>query len=346
LSRIAKAHLRWAFFLTALFATDFAIATPLFESSTVLEVRLTGPLRELIRNKHAREERPFTLTVDGIEHDVQVRARGNSRLRVCKFPPLRLNFPSSTPEHSIFAGQDKLKLVTHCSNNSRGEKDALEEYAAYRIFNQLEDASYRVRLVKFTYVDTSGKGREKVIERYGFVLESLSELSQRIAAEPANLKGIPVSRYDERQAAIVYVFQYLIGNTDWSLVRADYDEWCCHNIELLEKVDKQKDDNLLLVPYDFDLAGLVNARYAYPDPLLPIKKVTHRLYRGKCMEREPLQAGLGAIRDRREDILGALGSVPGLSEHDIESGNRYLHGFFKKAEDEEKLLKIFEMRCK
>lgn len=336
-----KARLWRAFFLPLLLTAEYATATPLFASSTVLDVSLTGPLRELIRKKHDREERPFTLIVNGIEHKVQVRVRGNSRLRVCEFPPLRLNLSDDTPEHSEFAGQDKLKLVTHCKDNGRSEQDTLEEYATYRIFNQLQESGYRVRLLRITYVDTGKKGQDEFAERYAFALESDDELSARIGAQPAGLKGIPVSKYDEQQAAVVYVFQYLVGNTDWSLVKADYDETCCHNIDLFEKGDK-----LILVPYDFDLAGLVNARYAYPDPKLPIKKVTHRFYRGKCMDREPLQAGLGFIKDRRDGILGVLGSVPGLSKNQVESGNRYLHGFFSKAADEEKLLKVFERRCK
>ena len=58
----------------------------------------------------------------------------------------------------------------------------------------------------------------------------------------------------------MFVFQYLIANTDWGYVKADDDDACCHNGDLFE-IDNQ----VVFVPYDFDLAGLVNSRYAFPD---------------------------------------------------------------------------------
>ena len=44
----------------------------------------------------------------------------------------------------------------------------------------------------------------------------------------------------------MFIFQYLIGSTDWSIVAAEADEYCCHNVDLFEI-----DASLLVVPYDF-----------------------------------------------------------------------------------------------
>jgi hypothetical protein len=86
------------------------------------------------------------------------------------------------------------------------------------------------------------------------------------------------------------------------------------------------------LPYDFDLAGLVNSRYAYPDPSLPIRKVTQRMYRGFCTSHE-------------EEILGVLTDIPGLPENDRKRSIDYLDQFFTRAGDKEKMLKSFERRC-
>ncbi|MBT8095496.1 MAG: hypothetical protein KJO19_00555, partial [Woeseia sp.] len=254
-----------------------AVANPLFTADDVLEVTLTGPLSSLIEDPEHKVEAPFILTADGVEHSIAVRTRGNSRLQVCEFPPLRLNFVREATRGSVFEGQNKLKLVTHCRNYDRGEQDMLEEFLAYRLFNVLTDASFRVRMMRIRYVDTDGGLDDDASFRYGFALEPEDQLAARLGGAPAEISGVPKRRHDLEQASLLYLFQYMIGNTDWGFVKADYDDTCCHNVELFEI-----DGVIHTIPYDFDLTGLVNARYARPDPLLRIKTVRQRLYRGLC----------------------------------------------------------------
>ena len=115
---------------------------------------------------------------------------------------------------------------------------------------------------------------------------------------------------------------------------------CCHNVDLYST-----STGVLLVPYDLDLSGVVNARYAYPDKSLRIKRVTQRLYRGMCIERELLQSALQHIKLRRADILAIPAATPGLSAKDAEATRSFLERFFFAAEDQEKLLDNFESRC-
>ena len=93
-----------------------AAASPLFQEKGVIDVSLAGHFGSLFENREDRSQRPFLLSVDGIQQPVKIRLRGHSRVRVCDFPPLRLNFPADVDGQSVFAGQDKLKLVTHCRN--------------------------------------------------------------------------------------------------------------------------------------------------------------------------------------------------------------------------------------
>ena len=132
----------------------------------------------------------------------------------------------------------------------------------------------------------------------------------------------------------------MIGNTDWSLVTATGSDECCHNIDLFD-IDSQR----FMVPYDFDLSGLVNARYARPDPSIGIRKVTSRRYRGYCISPEALNDATSTIAERRDDILGVIRQVPGLVENEIKAMEEYLDEFFDQANDVDKLVKSFERRC-
>ncbi len=315
-------------------------AASLFEDSAPLEVSISGPLSTLIEEGDDRKELPFLLQANDLSHSINIRLRGNSRRRVCDFPPLRLNFKVDDTAQSVFAGQDKLKLVTHCRNSNSAELNMLEEYAAYRIFNLISDVSYNVRLLHITYTDTDGRLRENTFDRYGFLIESASALASRVGGDPVQVPAVSLPALDSQQAATVYIFQYLIGNTDWSLVTADTDDACCHNGDLFDIGSTR-----YYVPYDFDLSGLVNASYARPDPSLRISRVTIRRYRGYCISTDALKYALSAIKARRADILDVVNQLPGLSQKEIKKKTKYLDQFFEQANNEDKIVKSFERRC-
>ncbi len=315
-------------------------ATSLFEDTAPLEVSISGPLSTLFEEGDDRKELPFALQANDLSHSINIRLRGNSRRRVCDFPPLRLNFKVDDTAQSVFEGQDKLKLVVHCRSTGAAQLDLLEEYAAYRIFNLISEVSYNVRLLHITYTDTDGRLRENSFNRYGFLIESASAMASRIGGEPAHVPAVSLPSLDSQQAATVYIFQYLIGNTDWSLVTADTDDTCCHNGDLFDIGSDR-----YYVPYDFDLSGLVNASYARPDPSLRISRVTKRRYRGYCISTDALKNAMSAIKARRADILDVVSQLPGLSMKDIKSKTKYLDQFFEQANNEDRIVKSFERRC-
>lgn len=179
-----------------------------------------------------------------------------------------------------------------------------------------------------------------VKQRYGFFIEADNDLVVRTGAAKANIEEISRRSLNESQAAAAYVFHYLIGNTDWSLLTGDGEEFCCHNNDLFEI-----DDQLYQVPFDFDLAGLVNARYAKPDPSLRIDSVTRRRYRGYCTSLDALRDALTAVKERRSDILTVIRELPGLSTRERDAKIRYLERFFAAANDEDELLESFQRRC-
>lgn len=325
--------------LAVLTACGTGQAAGLFDDTSVLELMLEGPLSSVIEDPVDRRERPFSVKLDGKQIDVAVRLRGKSRVVHCRFPPLRLGFARGGTDNGVFAGQDKLKLVTHCKGNADSEQNLLEEYAAYQLFNVLTDMSFRTRLLRVSYMDTDRPGPEPVT-RFAFVVESDEDLARRLQGKPLAARNVSRTMLDEPHAALVYVFQYLIGNTDWSLVRSFEDEYCCHNGKLFDV-----DERNYFVPYDFDMSGLVSARYAKPQPELRLRSVRVRRYRGYCTDRAVLKDALRTVVRRRDQILGVIADLPGLRAKNRQKQSRYFERFFAAAEDEDKLLREFERRC-
>ena len=313
-------------------------ATSLFDETAVVDATLEGPLRELMGDTDSREQLPFLLRADGTEHAIKVRLRGKSRLRVCNFLPIRVNFKKGEVDGTLFEGQDKLKLVVPCYTSERAEKNLVEEYVVYRIFNLLTPASYRVRLLRMTFIDTGGDGENE--RMHAFLLEPTAKLAERLGGRESELPEVALNWLDADHMALIYVFQYLVSNFDWSLVRSHEEKACCHNGTLIET-----DTNILYVPYDFDLSGFVDAPYAFPPPDLRIDRVTQRRYRGFCTDRDRLEKALDTIVSKRQDIAALIESLPVHSDKNKGSRMSYLDQFFRAAEKEEKLLKRFENHC-
>jgi len=315
-------------------------ATPLFDDHAVLEVDLVGPVHSMLRSKEERQEFPFVLRVGARELPLDVGLRGKSRLQHCPFPPLRLAFDRSETGQSVFEGQAKLKMVTHCDNSNSGEQNLLEEYLAYRIFNLLSDFSFRVRLLRVNYIESDGRTHGDAQSRYAFVIEPMAQLAARLDTEPLKLPSVPKKKLDAEQAARVYVFQYLVGNTDWSLVASKDGGTCCHNGKLLER-----EEQIFYVPYDFDQAGIVNASYAKPHPVVRLPNVRVRRYRGYCTDPDTLRAAVSHVNLRRDEIIELVRNTPGFKQRAAERTVDYLMAYFDKAANEDKLLAKFDKKC-
>lgn len=315
-----------------------ALAERLFESDTIFELSLRGPLSDLVDDRKDEVPYPFTLTADGVDYAVELAPRGKSRLETCAFPPLRITFPEAVPASSPFSGVSRLKLVTPCRDRPNMTANVLEEYAAYRIFNVFTEASYRARLLNMTFIDTTGNLDGMQV---AFAIEPTDRMAVRLNGQERELPGVSRKNLDPEHASQLYLFQYLVGNTDWSLVTAEGDESCCHNGKLI-----QRGNRLFLIPYDFDRTGLVDASYAKPAPKTRIRKVTQRRYRGYCMDDDAtLVAALTASIRLKPEIMAVLDELPGLDEADRKKARRFLEEYFDDAEDTDALLKDFRRSC-
>ena len=322
--------------LACLLCWSSAGASPLFDDDAPLELELRGPLSETLRDTGERAERPFVLTVDGVDLDVMVRVRGKSRAETCRFPPLRLDF--SSPADTVFAGQGKLKLVTHCNRSSSYELNLIEEYLAYRLVNLIVPSALRARLVRMRYFDTEKPGK-KPLERFAVLLEPKEQLAERIGGEIADLRGVVLDRLDRQQAASVFVAQYMIGNTDYSLVMAEADDTCCHNGILVTVQDR-----LHYVPYDFDRASFVDPSYARSSTAGG-RRGRERRYVGYCVDGLDLEAAIRRASEARGRIEAEIADAERISGHTLRRATRFLDGFFREAEDPAGLSARLEKRC-
>jgi len=331
--------MRNALLVLVLLTTSPSFGSSLFDDNSILEVTMSGPLSTLLKQKKNREEYPFSLTVDDTSIDVAVRIRGNSRVAVCRFPPLRLNFTASGADGTAFAGENKLKLVTHCQNgNKKSQNNVLNEFTAYRIFNLISDQSYRVRLLRIHYEDTDGKQRKLEEPHYGFLIESDKGLVKRLGGTITKVEAIRFSTLDIQQTARLNVFQYLIGNKDWSFVTADSDDTCCHNIDLLDV-----DGSVVPIPYDFDLAALTRAKYRSKGPLNQSKR---REYFGYCKTpADMLDQAIDHIQPIKDEILTTALEVPALDDDSRERRATFIAAYFEEAVGKASLLAKFERDC-
>lgn len=346
-------HHRWTLVAVAGFllaapakAQVSSTADPLFQGQDVVAVRLVGPLATIMSSRKEDEQFDGKLLYvneagSDMELDVEIRTRGRFRRQkdICTFPPLRLNFKKSQTDGTLFDKQDKLKLVTHCRDRSeRYEQALLREYVAYRILNQLTDISFRVRLLRITYEDTD-TGKTPIVA-YGFVVEHKDRIEKRTGLKVLEIEGTDINALQPRYLNLVSVFQFLIGNTDFSPI-AGAKEACCHNHILFGR----DGDLAYSVPYDFDHAGLVYAPYATPNPRFKLKSVRQRLYRGRCQNNQLLDETLEEYRQQRGAILRLSEEQVGLTDGTRQSLGKYLAQFYEIIDSPKKVNRKLVRKC-
>ena len=272
----------------------------LFASDSVLTFTLVTDFPGLAGQRDTMKHKAFPgiVRVVGAQGErslpVEVSTRGHYRLRSdrCAFPPLRVVFGKDTRD-TPFDDQRALKLVT--------------------------PASFRARLARVRYVRS--RDTTKVMERYGFLLESEREMARRVGGRLLEAKNARYADIAPDSAVTLSMWQYFLGNTDWSLS-------ALHNVRLV-----QREQDVFAVPYDFDFSGFVGASYAIPDPMLPIKSVTERLWRGPCPTREAIAAAVAPFLAQRAAIEAVPRSLPGVENGWAERAQRYIRQFYDDVKD-------------
>ena len=322
---------------------------PLFRENTVIKAVLTAPIAQTYaqRDQDVRIYHPgYFSYADGNGEtqrlDVSIRTRGLFRREYCALPPLQLNFKKKQLKGTVFAGQNKLKVVAPCQDGPFAQQLVVLEYLAYKTFEILSERSYGTRLIRLSYVDTDEK-REPWTDLV-FVIEDDDDMAKRLDLVKLGVVENDFDQIDRPYVALVDLFQMLISNYDYSVLQGPAGRDCCHNTTIL--APKHDADTRIPVPFDFDLSGLVNARYAAPPSHVPIRFVRTRYYRGLCHPPGVLDDALDLMRSKREQILSLFENTRELESKKKKKTLAWLEDYFDMLDDPERLDKEIIKRCR
>jgi len=306
----------------------------LFQSDSILHLTIETDFEKILKNPEDQSQRLEGFIkysdVEGFSRIVRTRIepRGGYRLdrSNCRFPPLSLKFPDNNHE-TVFEDVTKLKLVVHCRKAKRFEQYVVKEYLCYRMFNLFTDSSFKVRPAHIKYVNAPTG--DTLYTRFGFFIERTRHLRDRLECRKARTKHINIKWLDDYQAHRLSLFQYMIGNSDWSVYSG-------HNTKRMKSKDKY-----YAVPYDFDWSGFVNTSYAIPHPKYDIEDVTDRVYVGKAFNKPVFRKVAEEFKLKKHEVLHLVDKCPFLDKKNKRRALRYLEVFFERIKDEKCLEHYF-----
>ena len=305
-----------------------SIFDALSSGDEVLEVTLTVDLDDLSTNRNVDEYREGVFEWgNGVENalPVRVKPRGKYRRKVCDFPPLKLQFPKKELRARKLNKHNDLKLVTHCVDARSSKATILREYLAYELYQELTEDAFRVQLVKITYRDVENPRR--TLKRFGILIEDTDEMAERLGGKTVKKINAPATEVAGTSEELMTVFQMLIGNHDYDLVKQRNFKW----------VEGRK-EGLVPVPYDFDFSGLVNASYAITNPdHHELIRITDRKYLGRTADLAELDTTVQYVLSKKEALLQRVKDCKVMSPAERSACTHYLKDFFKRVDPQELL---------
>jgi hypothetical protein len=338
------------FILTAGMALSLSWAqettTPaLFEAEDILELTLVQNIKALKKDiDEDRSYHPATLSYSDhndrtVTLNVSVKTRGKTRRnpRLCDTPPLAVKFKGEDTKGTIFRKQKKLKLVTHCKRTKDiYEQYVLMEYLVYKLYNILTEKSFKVRLVHMTYIDSEGK--YKPLTKYAFFIEDEKKMAKRNNGKVDDSKYKYWVFQKKNEQILVSLFQFMIGNTDWSIPGR-------HNVKIIRA---GAENSLYAVPYDFDMSGIIDTAYAKPHEKLlnKIRDVRSRLYRGLCRKQEDFAPVIALFKEKKEEVYALYNNFEHLNSRFRKNTLRYLDDFYEIIDNPRLVKKHLVENCK
>lgn len=315
-------------------------AAPLFAATEQLMLRFNADFGGLGGQRGTRKDSfPGTLTYvtpsgDSVHLTVQVHTRGHFRLKICQYPPLKVDFNKAQVAGTIFAHQKSLKLVGQCRGGRTYSNYLLEEYLIYRVYNLLTNLSFRARLAQVTYVDANPKHTPDT--RYAFFLEDDDRMARRngMTVYPSGVNQVET---ESNQMALFALFQYMIGNTDWAVSVP-------HNVVILRD---SSSGVFYPVPYDFDWSGVIWPPYANPDPSLNLPNVRMRTFRNsQCFTDQALTQAFARFTAEKDTIYAMYGAQEGLEPKRVKQALGYYDEFYHTINDPKAPRRDFSVNCR
>ncbi len=268
-------------------------------------------------NRKTADQFPGMITLaDGSIFKVNLSVRGKFRRMSCKYPPLKVKVPKKA---LLAAGLDtlnELKLMLPFDDSKASGEWLVKEYLSYRMFEQLSPNSVRARLLQLTLKDSrTGKSNTMMC----VAVEDKEETLARLQGTLVETYGITEEQLDTDQYALMAVFQYMIGNTDWQV-----DTY--RNVRLVKISGNEK---LLVLPYDLDFSGMVNPAYARPSLDYNLASITDRYFMAQSLNPEIVRSAVQRFVQARTGFY-SLCQSPILSPKAAREMTGYLDSFYKQ----------------
>lgn len=314
----------------------------LFDSEELLEFTILTDINELRRdigeNRVYHKALVIYKAFDTVDVVTKAKVKTRGRLRrkkeVCDFPPLKIKMKKTDAIGTIFSANDEFKIVTHCQTSiNYYQQYIVLEYIIYKMYQLITDYSFNVRMAKITYSDFNSKVED--IVKYALIVEVDNKLADRYDGKLLEVKNVHPNYTAPSIMNKLAIFQYMVGNTDWSVK-------VLHNIKLLFIENSAP----IPIPYDFDYAGLVNAKYAVPAEELNISSVKVRHYNGFCVSVEKIEKSLSIFKEKEDEITSILSDNKYLDSKVKERNIKYLKDFFEIINNPKKIKQVFIKGCR
>ena len=306
-----------------------------FNDQTAVNATIITDMGKIF-NQKMKEGRVFPATFIStlpdstkVNERVEMEVRGHFRREYCLLPPLKIKFHKDTT--SALCTLSSLKLVNPCKSLPSYNQYLLKEYLVYKMYNLITDKSFRVKLLNINWQDSSRK--KTSFSQQAFLIEDVKDLAKRNKCSERKNDKINMEETDRKQMTTVAIFEYMIGNTDWSVSVS-------HNSKLIVPSEGES-ITPYPVPYDFDYSGLVNTEYAVPDAWLNIDNVQHRVYRGFPRTLDELNEALIVFKQQKENIYALINNFDLLTVNNKKDMISYLDDFYKIINKQNEIKSIF-----
>jgi len=306
------------------------------DPAKLMTLRLEIPIKTLRKETNDSTYVPSMLyfkekeTWDSIP--VKIRTRGEFRRKKCIFPPVKLKFKKKDIPNTVFDHNKKLKLVVPCRHEEAKNDNVVKEYLAYKLYEPVTPYHFKTRLVNLEWSQKASK-KKSGHQLKGILLEDLDHLADRVGGDAYDRNVHPM-RLDTLNGIRNAFFQYMIGNADYSVTVG-------HNYKII-----YQDEKFLVVPYDFDLAGLVNADYGKSSDVQNLRfmgdQPAARVYRDFPLNPALVEQVRQEYLDNKNEILKQLERTKLFFDNEDEyaEAELYIAKFFQVLEDDKKFNRI------
>lgn len=299
-----------------------------FHSEEMVKLTITTNIDQLLTNRNTDQYQDAEVVWrssngNQVTLDAGIRARGKYRNRVCNFPPIKLKFSKKELTNLGYSSYNKMKLVTHClEDEEAGNQNVIKEYLAYQLYNEITDLSFRVQLVEVEYIDSQYP--EYSEKRYGIIIEHKKEMAARLNATiKEDLYNPPAAQIDADTEVKMALFNYLIGNEDYSISSYKNIEW----------IQEKTSGKLIPIPYDFDFSGFVNPSYAKAPVNHGLKSMTDRKYLGLPASNELLKQNINTFVAKKKALVQLVRTNQHLELDQRLTAIAYIRSFYSLLND-------------